>query len=165
MKGRNRIAVAMIVVSFIVLYPGLTRDLVTLNASLSFMGQDVELFNDTRSILGTVDGLFESGNPLVASLILFFSVIVPFIKGALLLIAMRMRHGAAQWRIFSFVRGISKWAMADVFVVGVYIAYLSAKATDNLDATIHEGFYYFLAYCLISIASLQFMEIEAPAKN
>ena len=50
--------------------------------------------------------------------------------------------------------------MADVFLVGVYVAFLSAKATDNLDAEIHRGFYYFAAYCLVSISSLHFMKIE-----
>ena len=66
----------------------------------------------------------------------------------------------ARYRIFAFVRGISKWAMADVFVVGVYIAYLSAKATDALDAQLHEGFYYFTAYCLISLLSVQVMQVQ-----
>ena len=67
-----------------------------------------------------------------------------------------------RYRLFAFVRGISKWAMADVFVVGVYIAYLSAKATDALDAQLHEGFYYFTAYCLISLLSVQVMHVEQP---
>ena len=70
-----------------------------------------------------------------------------------------------RYRLFAFVRGISKWAMADVFVVGVYIAYLSAKATDALDAQLHEGFYYFAAYCLISLLSVQVMHVEAPRES
>ena len=62
------------------------------------------------------------------------------------------------------MRDISKWAMADVFVVGVYVAFLSAKATDNLDAELQVGFYYFASYCVISLLALQFMKIgEGPA--
>ena len=52
--------------------------------------------------------------------------------------------------------------MADVFVVGVYVAYLSAKATDNLDARIEDGFYWFVSYCLVSLLALQFMKIDPP---
>lgn len=164
MKGMNRVGLAMIAASFVVLIPGLLLDLVTINASIVFMGQQVEVFDDTRSIVGTIDGLYESGNPLVATLILLFSVIVPFIKGSLLLVCLAMRPGAMRWRLFAFVRGISKWAMADVFVVGVYVAFLSAKATDNLDAEVHAGLYFFIAYCLISIASLQFIDIRRPVE-
>ena len=48
--------------------------------------------------------------------------------------------------------------MADVFLVGVYVAFLSAKATDNLDASLEIGFYYFAAYCVVSILSHQVMD-------
>lgn len=162
MKPRNIIAVALLVLSFIVLIPGLIRPLITITASIAFMGQTRELFTETRSIIQTIRSLHESGNNFVAGLILLFSVIVPFVKGALLIAAMFLRNVVTRFRLYHFVRAISKWAMADVFVVGVYVAYLSAKATDNLDAEIHIGFYYFAAYCLISLLSLQFMTVEDP---
>lgn len=163
MSVRNVVAAVLIVVSFALLWPGLTRDLVTLSASLTFMGKSIELFEDTRSILRTIEGLHESGNDFVAGLILLFSVIVPVVKGLLLLVSLGIRRQALRYRLFTFVRSISKWSMADVFVVGVYVAYLSAKATDNLDATIGVGFYWFAAYCLVSLAALQFMHIEPPS--
>jgi uncharacterized paraquat-inducible protein A len=76
--------------------------------------------------------------------------------------AMAMKPGMMRWRLFAFVRSISKWAMCDVFVVGVYVAYLSSKATEGMDAQIRSGFYWFTAYCLLSLLSLQFMKIEKP---
>ena len=33
--------------------------------------------------------------------------------------------------------------MADVFAVGVFIAYLGSKASNMLDASLEIGFYYF----------------------
>lgn len=162
MKSRNVIAVVLLVTSFVVLIPGLIRPLITITASITFMGKTNELFSETRSIIQTVRSLHESGNDFVAGLILLFSVIVPFVKGALLVAAMFLRNVVTRFRLYHFVRAISKWSMADVFVVGVYVAYLSAKATDNLDAQIHIGFYYFAAYCLISLLSLQFMTVEDP---
>ncbi len=61
---------------------------------------------------------------------------------------------------------ISKWSMADVFVVAVIVAYLAAQATQNmgeifvLDARFGSGFWFFLGYCLLSIASAQLMPVR-----
>ena len=159
MTRRNLIAVVLVLVSLVVVVPGLIQPIITLSANM--MGRQV--FAETRSILQTAKDLHESGNDLVAGLILFFSVLVPFIKAVLLgVVGLLKPTVLLRYRIFAFVRGISKWAMADVFVVGVYIAYLSAKATDALDAQLHEGFYYFTAYCLISLLSVQVMHVEPP---
>lgn len=161
-KKRNAVAAALILLSFVLIVPGLTRDLITISASLTVLGQTNEIFRMTRSILQSIRSLHESGNNLVAGLILLFSVIVPFVKGLLLGVSLLMRNTVWRYRLYVFVRSISKWAMADVFVVGVYVAYLSAKATDNLDARIESGFYWFVAYCLVSLLALQFMTIDPP---
>ena len=124
------------------------------------MGVKRELFTETRSIIQTVRSLHESGNSFVAGLILLFSVIVPFAKAITPLVVLAIRDIVVKLRLHRFIDSISKWWMADVFLVGVYLAYLSARATDNLDAEIHQGFYYFAAYCLVSIASLHFMRLD-----
>ena len=157
MTRRNIVAVVLVVISLVVVVPGLIQPIITLSADM--MGRQV--FAQTRSILQTVKDLHSSGNYVVAGMILFFSVMVPFVKAVLLgIVGLLKPTQPARYRIFAFVRGISKWAMADVFVVGVYIAYLSAKATDALDAQLHEGFYYFAAYCLISLLSVQVMQVQ-----
>lgn len=161
-KKRNAVAAVLILLSFVILIPGLTRDLITISASLTVLGQSNEIFRMTRSILQSIRNLHESGNDFVAGLILLFSVIVPFVKGALLGVSLLLKNTAWRYRLYIFVRSISKWAMADVFVVGVYVAYLSAKATDNLDAQIEDGFYWFVAYCLVSLLALQFMRVDPP---
>jgi uncharacterized paraquat-inducible protein A len=163
MKLRNIIALILVLISFVLLIPGLTRPLITITASFSLLGNTTELFRDTRSIIQSIRNLHQSGNDFVAGLILLFSVLVPFIKGALLGVAAIVKHATARYRIFAFVRAISKWAMADVFVVGIYIAYLAAKATDALDAELHDGFFWFTGYCLVSLVSLQFMVFDNPA--
>ncbi len=164
-RARNAIAIALILVSFLLLVPGLTKPLLTITASIDFMGNSRELFRETRSILQTVRNLHESGDDLVAGLILLFSVVVPVVKGLLLLAGFALPDATQRHRIFRFVRSISKWSMADVFVVGVYVAYLAAKATDMLDAVAEVGFYYFTAYCLVSLLALQFMMIEQAAAD
>lgn len=162
MTLRNILALVLIVVSLVLLIPGLTRPMITISASIEFMGMSREILRETRSILQTVRTLHELGNDFVASLIFFFSVAVPFIKIVLLGVVAWAR--GRRWRIpvFRFVRGISKWAMADVFVVAVYIAYLSAKATESLDAELHSGFYWFTGYCLVSLLSVQLILLAEP---
>jgi uncharacterized paraquat-inducible protein A len=165
MRTRNIVAVILIILSFVILIPGLTRPLITISASMQFMGQTVDLFTQTRTIIQSIRSLHESGNDFVAGLILLFSVIVPVVKGLLLLVVLLIRKVWARAELFYFVRSISKWAMADVFVVGVYVAYLAAKATDNLDAQIRVGFYWFVSYCLVSLLALQFMKVDDPGRE
>ena len=159
LSARNAIAFTLLIASFVALYPGLTKPLVTLTAFMEFLGAKRELFRETRSILETVDALRESGNLLVAGLIFVFGVVVPIVKGLLLGVAL-FGHGPIRRVAMNFARGISKWAMNDVFVVAVYVAFLSAKATDNLDAQTEPGFYWFTAYVLLSLLSLQFLKLE-----
>ena len=162
MKTRNIIALVLVLLSFVLLIPGLTWPLITIRASFVFMGNTMEIFNQTRSILQSIEDLHESNNDFVAALILLFSVIVPFVKGAMLGAAALVKKPVRRYRLFAFVRSISKWAMADVFAMGVWVAYLASDAAENFDAEIGVGFYYFVAYCLVSLLALQFMSVPNP---
>ena len=53
-------------------------------------------------------------------------------------------------------------AMADVFAVGVFIAFMAGNALDNLDAKLHPGYYYFVAYCLVSNIAFQCLYVPQP---
>ncbi len=112
------------------------------------------LYEETQSILRAIQRLYDSKNYFVAGLVLLFSVIVPFIKAGLLAVILWVKNPATKYRLYLFVRSVSKWAMADVFAVGIFIAFMAGNAIDNLDAKLHPGFYYFIAYCLISNLSL-----------
>jgi paraquat-inducible protein A len=160
---RNSVAVVLLVLSFVALVPGLREPLITISASFSMMGRTMEVFRETRSILQTVESLHESGNDFVAGLIFLFGVVVPVVKGGLLLLAL-FASTMRRW-VGPFVRAISKWAMNDVFIVAVYVSYLSAKATDALDAQIEPGFYWFAGYCLLSLLSLQFLQLQDPRET
>jgi uncharacterized paraquat-inducible protein A len=88
---------------------------------------------------------------------------VPFAKALALGVILALRRPHARYRAYLFVRGISKWSMADVFAVGVFIAFLAAKATDNLDAVAGVGFYCFAGYCLVSNLAFQLLHVPPPA--
>jgi hypothetical protein len=127
---------------------------------------DVEVYTQTRSIVGSVRRLYQVGSWLPASLILLFSIIVPVGKGILVASATFMTNVARRQRVLEFVELIAKWSMADVFVVALFIAYLAAMASQAapgqatalvaFKATFGVGFYWFAAYCVFSLASQQY---------
>ena len=137
----------------------------SLTASLLRNMGDVEVFQQTRSIVGSVRRLYEVGSPVPATLILLFSVVVPFVKTALVGWAMFVADDARRRRTLTFVEAIAKWSMADVFVVALFITYLAAVASQSAPAAgppllafraeFGAGFYWFAAYCVFSLASQQ----------
>jgi paraquat-inducible protein A len=162
MTTRNWIAVGLTIVSLALLVPGLRSDALTITASIPIFNKPTEIFKETQSILRAVRRLYDSKNYFVAGLILLFSVIVPFIKMAMLGIILAVKSPLSRYRLYLFVRSMSKWAMADVFAVGVFIAFMAGNALDNLNATLHPGYYYFIGYCLVSNLSFQFLYVPPP---
>jgi uncharacterized paraquat-inducible protein A len=124
----------------------------------------IEVYAQTRSIVGSVRHLYTVGSYMAATLILFFSVIVPLTKSLLVSWAVLQSNPEARERTLFFVETIAKWSMADVFAVAVMIAYLAAQASQSasggttiieFDASFGAGFYWFAGYCLTSLAVQQ----------
>lgn len=161
MSTRNIIGLILLVASLICLYPGLFEPILSIvvGADIPILGR-LELQNSTNSIISTIQTLYEEGNPLVAFLILFFSVMVPLLKAIMILAVILIPTLPKRKAIHDFVLIIGKWSMADVFVVGVLIAYLGTKSNTNIEAALHSGFYYFLAYCILSLLSIQILKIH-----
>jgi uncharacterized paraquat-inducible protein A len=159
MTPRNWLALLLTAVSIGLLIPGLATCAIVANIDLP---APRGIFRQTQSVLQAVRTLHESGNDFVAGLILFFSVTVPFLKAITLLIMLSLRNQKSRYRLYLLVRSLSKWAMADVFAVGVFIAMLAARGTDNLDGIPGPGFYYFAAYCLLSNLAFQILEVREP---
>ena len=123
----------------------------------------VEAYNRTRSILGTIKELFDNGFALVAFLVALFSIIIPALKGLMMLFSYFRIDPALSGYLQNISGFISKWSMADVYVVGVFVAFLAANAVQNeagllsFNATLGPGFYFFLGYCLLSVLSSQIL--------
>lgn len=130
----------------------------------SFLGFDqmegqITAYQTTRSIWGTVNELAITGNLPVAFLIVFFSVIIPLLK--LCLQATALVLPKSQWRapLWWLNARLSKWSMADVFVMAMLVAYMAGSASGQMgdmltmSSELEVGFYYFLAYCVFSIAA------------
>ena len=124
----------------------------------------VQVFDKTRSILGTMEDLISSGNVFIGLLIGLFAVIIPLSKLLLLAGAALLRHSERKHRLRKTSALISKWSMSDVFVMAIMVSYLAANATKSnadavqLGAELGPGFYFFAAYCLFSILSSQLLE-------
>lgn len=130
-------------------------------------GEPIEVYHQTRSILGAVRHLYAVNSPTAATLILLFSVVVPFVKTALVVWALFLRDLARRVRTVVFVEWIAKWSMADVFAVAVFIAWLAAQASPatpggggaaavvRFEASFGPGFYWFAGYCVVSLAVQQ----------
>lgn len=161
MNKRNLLSFILIIVSLFCLYPGLTKPIILIHigAKIPMLGE-FELFERTQSVLESIDSLFETNNDLVAWLILIFSVVVPILKAVILLIVLAFKKLKFRKHLYRFVSLIGKWSMADVFVVGVLLAFLATGENESIRAELFEGFNYFAAYCIISIIGIQLMDIK-----
>jgi hypothetical protein len=130
----------------------------------AFLGFDqveghLEAYRTTRSIWETVEELARSGHLPVAFLIVFFSVVIPVFKLLLQGGALVAPQGELGEPLLWLNAALSKWSMADVFVMGLLVAYMAGNASGQagdmliMEARIEPGFYWFLAYCLFSVAA------------
>ena len=141
--------------------PGFVSNMVDMVIDTLDVSGSVEAFDKTRSIIGTARELQANNHLLVAVLIVMFSVVVPFIKALILLgLLIPVSHkikNALLWTSSS----ISKWSMADVFVIAIFIAFLAGNGIQEsrglveFQASLENGFWFFLGYCLISILGTQ----------
>ncbi|MDX1594830.1 MAG: paraquat-inducible protein A [Gammaproteobacteria bacterium] len=190
---RTLAQIAVIGIAIALLYPGVTRPVLTLEGTMrkadmvdigldlaageeasrkrQFMAGlammfgldrvegELEVYRKTRSIVGAVEELVRTGNSLVAVLIVTFSIVVPTFKLLLQLAVLMARAPPVRRALGRVIAAVGKWSMTDVFVMALLVAYLAGSATGQMgdllamDARLEEGFWYFLGYCLFSVAS------------
>lgn len=141
--------------------PSFVNNMVDMVVQTLDVSGTVNAFDKTRSIIGTAQELYNNGHMPVALLIVVFSVGVPTLKALLLLILNISRQDKTRSTLLMVSNAISKWSMADVFVIAIFIAYLAGNGIQesrglvDFKATLGVGFWYFLGYCLISILGTQ----------
>lgn len=168
------------VVALALFFPGIFMPMFSLEMSMSAglgssASMTTELINQELSIMQTVEQLWSENRLLVAVLIFVFSVCIPLLKSSLVTYAYFAKRQLLRAKIIGFVGAIGKWSMADVFVVAIFLAVLSTNHADTatqqninmlgfkfvLDissstlSNIGIGFYFFVAYCLLSLAGTQ----------
>ncbi len=146
------------IISLVLLGFGLVLDMLKIDVTANFF-IDINLFNEKRSVLGTLQTLWESSNYLPFLLIFLFGIIVPLVKSAIIFYILLAKNVADKW--LQLVIKISKWAMADVFAISIFIAFLGARAMRNTTAFLEPGFYYFTAYVLFSLVLAGLLKISS----
>ncbi|MFK8080506.1 MAG: paraquat-inducible protein A [Granulosicoccus sp.] len=145
--------------------PAMVNNLVDMVVDTLDVTGTVDAFDKTRSILGTAQELYANNHLLVAILIILFSVIVPLIKALILLGMFLPVRQRVKSLLLTVSNAISKWSMADVFVIAIFIAYLAGNGIQEsrgmveFQASLGNGFWFFLAYCLISILGTQILSL------
>jgi paraquat-inducible protein A len=156
-------------------FPGILLTMFTFNmemaANLSGSVLTSSLIDKELSIMATINELWEDQRLLVAALIFAFSVCIPLVKTILVCVAYFTQSLQVERRLINFVGAIGKWSMADVFVIAILLSIMSTDHADTnsseqfsvfgfkiaLDISTQtlsaagEGFYYFTAYCLLSL--------------
>jgi len=124
--------------------------MVTIHKEVEYLG-DIVLSFESKGVIGSIVKLYESGDIVVAIVILLFSVVVPGLKVlSLLFVSIFMESNFAH-SIVKFFKMIGKWSMVDVFVVAVFLVYLTANKGDVSRAEVEVGLYFFLSYVIVSM--------------
>lgn len=171
----------LVLIAFALFIPGilLTMFTLTMEMAVELPGNALssELLNKELSIITTVEELWRQDRFLVAILIFVFSVVIPILKTSIVSAVYFVKQQALQKKLVNFVAIIGKWSMADVFVVAVFLAVLSTNHAQSAEqqqvsffgmkigfeistqtqSFVGQGFYFFVAYCLLSVLGTQIM--------
>jgi len=110
-------------------------------------------YYQNKGVFDIMNILFKSKNYIVGVCIGLFSFIIPCFKlGASLFFLLFPSFSTKRMqKVLSF---ISKWSMADVYVVGAFLSYLSFSNMNpgvDVEANVLFGLYFFLSYVIISV--------------
>ncbi len=141
------ILLSLHVISLVLLGLGWVKDILHINISVHYI-VDFNLFSEKRSVLGMLKKLWQDGNYWPWLLIFLFGIIVPLVKSGIIFYLLLGKNPDVKWQ--RFVSAISKWAMADVFTISIFVAFLGANAMQNTQAILQPGFYYFSGYVILS---------------
>lgn len=130
--------------------PGWILPFMHVRAEVNMLFFNSEIWNETRSIFGTISDLYEGHFFLAASLLLFFGICIPLLKSMALLFLIFSNKNYP--RLLFLINQLNKWAMADVFAISILIAFLVFKSMSSADLAfqveLKSGFYCFVAYVI-----------------
>jgi len=125
-------------------------------------------FYQTKSIMGLIKILFTEKNYLVGIAILLFSLILPIVK-LICSFGQLLSAKFARNKLVNFITNkLGKWSMADVFVVSIFLAYLSFKNIDSgveMQTELLFGLYCFGSYVILSLLATHFINRALKAQK
>ncbi len=124
----------------------------------------VEVFESTRSLIGTMSELISHDHIIVGLLIGLFGIIIPLIKIILIIMSEFTPSLENKTRLLKISSLLSKWSMSDVFVMAIIVAFMAINTNEQsiapieMNAELGMGFYYFAIYCLLAITANLLLE-------
>lgn len=146
---RNKGVLCLLLGTSITLYYGLSMPLLYLE-KLYFWSNDY-------SVVTGIIGLFEDEEYLLAAVILFFSLVFPVTKLALLAVVWwwPMTHGQ-RFSVLRWLGFLGKWSMLDVFLVAILV--VAAKLGSLASVEPRAGVYVFGFAILLSMLTTFYVE-------
>ncbi len=143
---------AVAIASLITLLYGIITPIlmIVIHKYVNYLG-DIVLSFESKTIIGTIEHLYNNSNYPVAIVILLFSVIVPLLKTLSMISVIIWKELHIAKKLVSLFKHLGKWSMLDVFVVSLLLVYLSAGSSENSYSEIESGLYIFLIYVILSI--------------
>ena len=153
------LATVLLLCSLACFFPALSKPVLSLNVSLDFSALRLPipgrhtLMDGTIGILDAIRLLFERGYTVLATLLLLMAVVLPP--------ANILGQGLSLWIADGQLRkwldrtgaALSRWALAEVFVVSLLLSCYLMEAQKLVSANLEAGFYWYLAHCLTALAA------------
>lgn len=125
--------------------------------------KDAILQFESLSLLESINKLINIQEKyFVGGIILLFSVIFPLIKTLLSFANVFINHLTIVNKSTKLLSALSKWSMTDVFVLSIFLVYLSSvnSGVSKMVTEIEVGFYFFFIYVILSIVLSFFNKIK-----
>lgn len=144
---------SLLITSTVSLAVGLFAPILMVTTYTNLLGLPTLVFTfSSRSIVSTIVALFSTGNLLVASSLLLFSVLLPITKTCTMGLALCFPQQPVSNKALAMMEAVGKWSMADVFVVALLLTYFSLNRDEHSNAEVQIGLFFFMTYVLLSLA-------------
>ena len=133
----------LLMVSLACLVVGVSAPLLTL--------EKMYFFENTVSLLSTIKGLYLQKEWFLFYVIAIFSLCIPAIKIASLVLItnMQFEQGSILDKILQIIETFGKWSMLDVFVVALLLVSVKLGVLAKVD--VHYGLYVFASSVLLTM--------------
>jgi hypothetical protein len=121
---------------------------------------------ESNTLISSIMKLFTQDNYFVAGIIFVFSIIFPLLKIFIVSVALFVKNNILL-KVINISSLLSKWSMIDVYVLSIFLVYLSSSKSDTIVSEIQAGFYMFFSYVVLSLisSSMYTLKIKQDYEN
>ncbi|MEA1914636.1 MAG: paraquat-inducible protein A [Campylobacterota bacterium] len=133
--------------------------LVYVQKELPLVGNVVLQF-ESNTLISSIEKLFTQENYFVGMVILVFSIFFPIVKTLFMISTLYLKNTLLD-TITNATTMLSKWSMTDVFVLSIFLIYLSSTKDGMIQSEIEVGFYFFFIYVILSLISSMIFKLNS----